>query len=304
VGGAFRRRGSLGRGLIIVAQPDVIDAHVHFWDPARLHYPWHAGEPALQRAFLPKDFGPLSTDAVRAVVFVQADCLPDESEREIDWVARLAADEPRILGMVAFCDLLDERDRSSALDRLRTSPLVVGVRQNIQGHDRGFAVQDAFVRGVQQVGERGFTFDLCITGGQVAEVEDLVARCPGTRFVLDHCGKPAIRDDAFDVWADPIERLAAHDDVYCKLSGLLTEARPDQRNSGGVRRYAEHVIECFGPERMIYGSDWPVSTLGGGAEVWHAITDDLTSSWSDDDRHAFYSGNATRFYGLKTPFYG
>jgi L-fuconolactonase len=290
--------------VISVARPEVIDAHVHFWDPERLHYPWHAGEPALQRAFLPTDFGPLTTDAVRAVVFVQADCLPAESAREIDWVARLAADEPRILGIVAFCDLLDERDRGAALDRLQSSPLVVGVRQNIQGHERGFALQDAFVRGVRQVAERGFTFDLCITAAQVAEVEELVTRCPDTRFVLDHCGKPAIRDDAFAPWADPIERLAAHDGVHCKLSGLLTEARPDQQNSDGVRRYAEHVIECFGPERMIYGSDWPVSTLGGGAETWRAITDELTSSWSADDRHAFYSGNATRFYELKIPFHG
>jgi len=287
-----------------VALSEVIDAHVHFWDPARLHYPWHEGEPALQRAFLPKDFGPLSSGELRAVVFVQADCLPSESAREIDWVARLAADEPRILGIVGFVDLLDERNRSAALDRLQTNQLVVGVRQNIQGHESGYALQDAFVRGVRQVGERGFTFDLCITGGQVAEVEQLVTRCSGSRFVLDHCGKPAIRDDAFGEWADAIERLAAHPDVHCKLSGLLTEARPDQRNPDGVRRYAEHVIECFGPRRMIYGSDWPVATLGGGAEIWRAITDDLTSSWGDADRRAFYSGNATRFYGLKIPFHG
>jgi L-fuconolactonase len=287
-----------------VARSDVIDAHVHFWDPARLHYPWHEGEPALQRAFLPRDFRPLSNGGVRALLFVQADCLPSESAREVDWVARLASDEPRILGIVAFVDLLNERDRGAALDRLRTNPLVVGVRQNIQGYEPGFALQDAFVRGVQQVGERGFTFDLCITSGQLAEVEALVARSPGTRFVLDHCGKPAIRDDEFTQWAEAIERLAAHRGVHCKLSGLLTEARHDQRNTDGVRRYAEHVIDCFGPARMIYGSDWPVSILGGGAEVWREITDDLTSSWSEEDRRAFYSGNATRFYGLKTPFYG
>jgi len=287
-----------------VGRPEVIDAHVHFWDPARLHYPWHEGEPALQRPFLPKDFGPLSNGGVRAVVFVQADCLPNESAREIDWVARLASDEPRILGIVAFVDLLDERDRSAALDRLETNALAVGVRQNIQGHEPGLALQDALVRGVQQVGERGFTFDLCITSGQVAEAEALVARCPDTHFVLDHCGKPAIRDDAFTEWAGAIERLAAHADVHCKLSGLLTEARPDQRTSDGVRRYAEHVMECFGPSRMIYGSDWPVSTLGGGAEIWRAITDELTASWGEDDRRAFYSDNATRFYGLKTPFHG
>ncbi|MEO8561858.1 MAG: amidohydrolase family protein [bacterium] len=278
-----------------------IDAHVHFWDPALLHYPWHEGEPTLQRAYLPEDFAPLSNGAVDAVVFVQADCVPSKSGREVQWVERLAAREPRIIGIVAFVDMLFEQGRTPALDVLARSPLVIGVRHNIQGHDAGFALQNAFVRGVQEVGARGLTFDLCTTGEQVGEVTELVARCPGTRFVLDHCGKPAIRDDAFDTWAHQLERLAAHANVYCKLSGLLTEARPDQRNTEGVRRYAEHVMRCFGPSRMIYGSDWPVSILGGGAERWRAITDDLTASWSDDDRSAFYMQNAMQFYGLTAP---
>ena len=287
-----------------VAQLDAIDAHVHFWDPVTMHYPWHHGHPSLERVYLPRDFSPLTTGAVSGVVFVQADCLPSESSREVAFVERLAADEPRILAIVAFVDLLDEASRGEALAGLSRSPLVSGVRQNIQGHDAGFALYDAFVRGVQEVGARGFTFDLCITDGQVREVTELVARCPGTRFVLDHCGKPAIRDDAFEPWAESIERLAVHEGVHCKLSGLLTEARSDQRNVDGLRRYADHVVQCFGASRMIYGSDWPVSTLGGGAELWRSITDEVTQSWSETDRRAFYAGNATRFYELNIPTHG
>lgn len=287
-----------------MASPQAIDAHVHFWDPARLHYPWHDGEPALQRAYMPGDYTPLADGSVSSVVFVQADCLPSEAWEEVNLVQQLAAREPRILGIVAFVDLLDEQGRSDALARLARFPLVVGVRQNIQGHPAGFAVQDAFVRGVQEVGASGFTFDLCITAGQVAEVTELVSRCPDTRFVLDHCGKPAIRDDAFTSWASPIERLAADVGVHCKLSGLLTEARADQRSIDGVRRYADHVIASFGRERMIYGTDWPVAVLGGGAELWRSITDELTASWSVADRRAFYSDNATRFYGLEVAAHG
>jgi L-fuconolactonase len=278
---------------------NVIDAHVHFWDPALLRYPWHDAEPSLQRAYLPEEFGPLSDGSVDAVVFVQADCDPTKSGREVQWVERLAGREPRIVGIVAFVDLLDELHRGATLDRLAESPLVVGVRHNIQGHEAGFALHDAFVRGVQAVGERGLSFDLCITGGQLAEVTDLVSRCPRTHFVLDHCGKPAIRDDVFEPWAGQIEQLASHAGVHCKLSGLLTEARADQRTVEGVRPYAEHVMRCFGASRLIYGSDWPVATLGGGAELWRMITDELTSPWSDTDRRAFYVGNAVRFYRLK-----
>jgi L-fuconolactonase len=287
-----------------VAVAGAIDAHVHFWDPALLRYPWHDGEPVLERAYVPGDFPPFADGSIDGVVFVQADCLPSQSMREVEWVERLADEEPRILAIVAYADMLDEDNLGAVLDRFARTPRVVGVRHNIQGHPAGFAMQDAFVRGVREAGARGLTFDLCITAGQVAEVAALVARCPDTQFVLDHCGKPAIRDDAFAAWAAPIERLASDGRVHCKLSGLLTEARADQRNTGALRPYAEHVMTCFGPSRLIYGSDWPVSVLGGGTEAWRAITDALTAAWSEDERRAFLAGNATRFYGLGVTTHG
>jgi L-fuconolactonase len=280
----------------------VVDAHAHFWDPSLLRYSWLENEPELHRPFLPDDFPPLRAGAVDAIVFVQADCSPDQNLAEVAWVETLANEEPRIVGIVAYVDMLAEPAAiATALDRLSESSRVVGVRHNIQGHAPGFAVDDNFVRGVRQVGARGMSFDLCITGGQVAEAAELVERCPETRFVLDHCGKPSIRDDAFSPWAKEIERLASIDSVSCKLSGLLTEAREDQRNADGVRNYADHVVRCFGPARMIYGSDWPVSILGGGAEHWRAITDDLSAVWPENDRRAFYADNALRFYGLNLP---
>jgi L-fuconolactonase len=280
----------------------VVDAHVHFWDPALLRYPWLEQEPALRRQFLPADFGPLQTGGLDAVVFVQADCVPEQSHQEVEWVEALARAEPRIIGIVAYVDMLAGAAQiASALDRLAECSRVVGVRHNIQWHPPGFAVDPEFVRGVRQVGARGLSFDLCITGSQVAETVALVEQCPEVRFVLDHCGKPAIRDDAFAAWAEPIERLAAAERVSCKLSGLLTEARADQRDATSLRRYADHVVSCFGPARMLYGSDWPVCSLGGGAELWRAITDELTATSSAADLQSFYADNALRLYGLDLP---
>jgi L-fuconolactonase len=280
----------------------VVDAHVHVWDPTLLRYPWLEQEPTLQRTFLPTDFEPLRAGDVDAVVFVQADCAPEQSLGEVAWVEALASAEPRIVGIVAYVDMLAGAERiASALDRLEESSIVVGVRHNIQGHAPGFAADPEFARGVRQVGARGLGFDLCITGNQVEEVVTLVERCPDVRFVLDHCGKPSIRDDALTPWAAPLERLASYERVSCKLSGLLTEAREDQRNAVSLRRYADHAMQCFGASRMMYGSDWPVSTLGGGAERWRAITDELTSGWSADERQDFYADNALRFYGLDLP---
>lgn len=282
----------------------VIDSHVHFWDPSVLPYPWLADEPALGRTFLPRDYPPLAANEADAVVFVEANVAPERAADEVAWVSRLAESEPRIAGIVAFVDLLDERRRDGAIGALVESSLVVGIRHNIQHHAPGFALQSPFVAGVQAVGAAGLPFDLCITADQLDEVIALVDRCPDVAFILDHCGKPAIRDAAFDGWAKGIERLAERERVTCKVSGLLTESRDDQRNTAALTRWIAHVRECFGPSRLHYGSDWPVSTLGGGTGRWRAIVDEVTASWPEAERRAFYGENASRVYGLPVVTHG
>jgi L-fuconolactonase len=277
----------------------VVDAHVHFWDPGRLHYPWLDGSPGLERAFLPSDFTSLTSGAVDAVVVVEANCRAVESEAEVAFVEQLAATRPGVAGTVAFVDLLDERSRSASLERLAATNGVVGVRHNIQGQAAGFALEPAFVRGVDEVGRAGLPFDLCVTATQLPEVTALVRRCPRTSFVLDHCGKPAIRHDAIDAWATDLAELAACDNVCGKLSGLLTEARTDQRGDDALRPYAECVVACFGTDRVMFGSDWPVVTLSGGDVAWRGFVDRFTAAWSDHEQQQLYADNAIRHYGLK-----
>jgi L-fuconolactonase len=272
----------------------VVDAHVHFWDPATLHYPWLDGILALKRSFLPRDY----PDDVHAMVFVEANCAPRESAEEVAFVERLAADDRRIVGTVAYVDLLGEDERARALDRLGNVPRVVGVRHNIQGTPKGTCLDPRFGRGVRDVGARGYVFDLCATADQLADVAALAERCPETRLVLDHCGKPAIREDAFDEWARNLGRIASFANVSCKLSGLLTESRADQRNARALAPYVRHVMECFGVTRVLYGSDWPVSTLAGAASLWRSIVDELTAAWPVADRHSLFAENAIRLYRL------
>jgi L-fuconolactonase len=282
---------------------NVVDAHVHFWDPAQLHYPWLDAVPSLDRAFLPPDYAaatePISIDRI---VFVEANCRATEARREVEFVERLAQREPRVAAIVAFVDLAQGLGgRGSGLgytlDALASSPRVKGVRQNIQGQAGGFCRTRAFVDGVREVGRRNLVFDLCATHDQLGEVADLVHDCPETRFVLDHCGKPAIRERSVQPWSERIARLAAHDNVCCKVSGLLTEAAaawcPED-----LLPYAARVVECFGPERVLYGSDWPVLTLAGDYGTWYGFTERFTSGWSPTDRSRFYGDNAARVYGL------
>jgi L-fuconolactonase len=282
----------------------VVDAHVHFWDPGTLAYPWLGELPSLHRAFLPRDFGPFADGSVDAAIFVEANCAAGQSAREVEWIERSIDREPRIAGIVAFVDLLDDGHRDAALDRVRRSSHVVGVRHNIQEQPAGFALQAAFVRGVRDVGALDLPFDLCVTADQLPEATALVERCPDTRFVLDHCGKPAIRADAFESWARDIERLARHERVACKLSGLLTEARPDQRVVEALRPYLEHARACFGGDRLMYGSDWPVCTLGGGERWWRAIVDEVSASWPESERHAMFGGTAGRVYPHRAMVHG
>ncbi|HKG92692.1 MAG TPA: amidohydrolase family protein [Gemmatimonadaceae bacterium] len=282
----------------------IVDAHVHFWDPAELHYPWLDGLPALGRSFLPAHYRAAVGGApVERVLFVEANCLPDESRREVALVERLAAANdagpPRVAGIVAFADLTaPPAALGRALDALARRPRVKGVRQNIQGHAPGFALERGFVDGVAEVGRRGLTFDLCATHDQMGEVLELVERCPATRLVLDHCGKPAIRDRRVEPWAADVARIADHEHVCCKLSGLLTEAGSASWRDEDLVPYAEHVLACFGPERVMFGSDWPVLTLAGTFGGWYGFTERLTASWSPAERQRFYGDNAVRVYGL------
>jgi len=281
----------------------IVDSHVHFWDPEVLHYPWLTGVPPLHRAFLPRDYAAATGQIpIGRMVFVEANCRADEAGREVEFVERLVRAEPRLAGIVAFVDLAQGigtrgSGLGKTLDALSRSPRVKGMRQNIQGQPAGFCRQPAFVEGVREVGRRGLVFDLCATHDQLGEVVDLVRDCPDTRFVLDHCGKPAIRDRGFEAWSADVTRLAAYENVCCKLSGLLTEAGATWCVEDLVP-YAARVVECFGSERVLYGSDWPVLTLAGDYGSWYGFTQRFTQGWSVAERSGFYADNAARVYDL------
>jgi L-fuconolactonase len=275
----------------------IIDAHVHFWDPAALHYPWLEETPSLVRAFLPSDYQAATGEIpIAKIVFVEANCLPGDTLREVALVERLAESEPRIAGIVAFADVTDAR----ALGDLARRPKVKGIRQNIQGQPAGFCLRQVFVEGVREVGRRGLTFDLCATHDQLREVAQLVRQCPDTRFVLDHCGKPAIREGErrAEAWRGNTGALAEQANVACKVSGLLTEAAPEGWTDADLIPYADWVVRCFGEERVIYGSDWPVLTLAGSYGDWYGFTQRFTAAWSAAARSCFYGGNAARVYRL------
>ena len=279
----------------------VIDGHVHFWDPARLHYAWLGSVPPLNRAFLPADFAAASPPVtVEGIVFVEAGRDPAQNLDEARWIAELAACEPRLRGMVAHVAL--ERGAEAVrndLAALAAIPLVKGVRRLLQDEsDDAFCLRPAFVEGVQSLAPFGFTFDLCIYHRQLPAVIDLVRRCPKVTLVLDHLGKPDVRERRRDPWREHIRTLAALPNLWCKLSGLATEADHRGWQPSDLRPYLEHVIDSFGFDRVVFGGDWPVATLATTYPRWIEVVDAVVAGASEPDRRKVFRDNARRLYRL------
>ena len=283
--------------------PDFTDSHVHFWDPSLRRYPWLDAVPAIAGAHGPRDlFREAAGAPPSRIVFVQADCARGAAMDEVLWVESLARQAPEISGIVAFAPMDAGPGTLSALEALRERPLVRGVRHLIQGEtDPDFCLSPAFVDGVRACGERGLTFDLCVRHPQLSAVVKLARLCPGTSLVLDHAGKPDLRSNALDPWRRHIGELAELPHVSCKLSGLVTEAGTAALDPQRFAPAVGHLLETFGPPRLLFGSDWPVVKLAAPYAAWHQMARALLGHLSPDDQAAIFSGNASRVYRLGPP---
>jgi L-fuconolactonase len=276
------------------------DAHIHFLDPAVFSYPWLARHSGLARRHTSTDLDAEASGATPArMVFIQADCREDQAPDEIGWVTNLAARDPRIAAIVAYCRMNGSAGCAERLAELRRHPLVRGVRHLIQGQpDRDFCLQPGFVAGVRQCGAAGLLFEICCVADQLPNVVRLVRACPDTRFILDHAGKPDIRSGRFDAWREQIDALAALPNVAAKLSAFVTQARHDAWEVADLRPYWNHLVAAFGPQRLLFGSDWPVVKLASTYHRWLDAATELSAPLSPSDRAAVFHLNAGCIYQL------
>jgi L-fuconolactonase len=281
----------------------IIDTHVHLWDSTYLHRPWLEEVPLLNRSYGLEQYLEQTVGlSIEAIVCVEADVLPEERLQEVRWLSDQARQTPLIQGIVAAAPIGIE-DRTvlrNFLERLVTiDPRVKGVRRNIQGETMpGFCVQSNFVHDIQMLSEYDLSFDLCLTHRQLPDVIELVRLCPGTRFVLDHVGKPDIRQHLLDPWREHIQELAAFPNVDCKISGMVTEADYQHWTVEDISTYIMHVLTAFGEDRVMFGGDWPVLLLASSYHRWVETVDVLTSQKSFPAMRKFWSENARRIYGL------
>ena len=272
----------------------LLDSHLHMWDPAVLEYAWLDG-PLRARFDVPELQDALASapPAQRAFVFVQAECRADQTLAEVDWVGERAG-RAGIVGIVARAALERGAAVAADLEALRSRSLVAGVRRLLQDEPVGFAVSDAFVAGARATAGAGLTFDACIRPHQLDDVAELADAVPQLTIVLDHLAKPAVGGEVGAAWRAGLARVAERPNVVCKLSGLPAEAGPGW-DAALVAPYLDAAAEAFGPGRLLFGGDWPVS---GPYGEWVSAVTRWATRLSADEADAVLWGNAHRVYGL------
>jgi L-fuconolactonase len=277
----------------------IIDAHHHVWDPAARRHAWLDGFPALNRRFGPADFERASQpEGITGSVLVQVLASAAETAEFL----ALAAAAGRVAGVVGWADLTSPAVPAE-IARLRALPggdLLAGIRHLVQDEpDPDWLRRPDVRRGLRAVGAAGLAYDLLVRPAQLPAALAVTGDLGEVRFVLDHGAKPAIASGAREPWASLISELATRPNVSCKVSGLVTEAGPGWRPAQ-IAPYIDHLLDCFGPGRLIFGSDWPVCTLVASyAEVIALARDALQGRLSPDELAAVFAGNAITAYGLE-----
>jgi L-fuconolactonase len=236
---------------------------------------------------------------VETIVFLQCECLPEQALQELEWVDALAERDGRIRGIVPWAPIERGAGCREYLEGLGRYPRVRGVRRILQDEpDPEFCMRPDFVRGVRMLGESGLSFDICIRHAQMDGAIRLVEACPGVRFVLDHVGKPDIAGRRMDPWRDGIRALASLPNVWCKISGMVTEADLRDWKDEDLRPYLDHVLSCFGFDRVMFGGDWPVVELASEYPRWVGALCRAVENRPDADRRKLFRDNAIAFYRL------
>jgi L-fuconolactonase len=273
-----------------------IDAHQHFWCYNEREYAWIGPEmAALRRDFLPSDLRPLQQAlGIDGTIAVQA----RQTAEETRWLQALAEQHREIRGVVGWVDLCDPV-LGRQLEVLCARGGLCGVRHVVQDEpDDRYLLREDVLRGIALLAGFGLTYDLLIYPRHLATAYEFVARFPEQRFVLDHIAKPPIAEGKLSPWREGVRRLAEHPHVYCKVSGMVTEADWTSWREADFRPYLDVVVEAFGTNRIMFGSDWPVCTVAGSYGQVMDLAYSYAAQFSPAEQAAMEGGNAACFYGL------
>ncbi len=273
----------------------IIDSHIHFWvyDPTR--DAWITDEmKCLRQNFLPENIEPvLVQHGIDGVVAVQA----DQSEMETRFLLKLAKANPFIKAVIGWIDLRDERVEER-LQHYAQFPVIKGWRHIVQAEPKGFLESEEFLRGIKKLKHYNYTYDILIYPHQLRDANQFIQKISDQRVVIDHGAKPDIKNREIKEWTNCMRELAQIPTVYCKISGLLTETNWQQWSPTDFYPYLDVLFECFGTDRLLFGSDWPVMLLSGAYTDWKNIVENYLANFSLADRQKIFGGNAIHFYKI------
>jgi predicted TIM-barrel fold metal-dependent hydrolase len=277
-----------------------IDAHQHLWDPAQFGYAWLPKFPTLNRRHGIEDYLEAARGlAIERTVYLETDVDEPFMLDEARHILAFAEDASNPLaGVVAACRP-ENADFPEYVEKIAGHPKLKGLRRILHVVPDEIGERPIFAENLRRLPDYGLSFDLCFLARQLPIAIRLVKSCPRVSFILDHCGNPRVKEREIEPWRGYVRELASYPNIVCKISGLVTNAEPHRWTTDDLRPFVETLIECFGWERVMFGSDWPVMTLHSTLGRWVEALDEIVSGATGAQREALYRKNAERVYRLK-----
>jgi len=273
----------------------IIDTHQHFWnyDP-KIHDWINEDMQAIQKDFLPANLAiVLKENKVEACISVQA----EQSIQETDFLLAQGKANNFIQGVVGWVDICDLK-MEQALEKYATEKLLKGFRHILQAEPKGFMLQESFIQGLKKLQANNYTYDLLIYAHQLKEANEMVKHLPTLPIVIDHIAKPNIKAGEIEDWKKEIKQIAQNPNVYCKISGMSTEANWESWTMDDLKPYLDLVVAAFGTNRIMFGSDWPVSLVASTYSKWLNTVQNYFNTFNLNEQEAFFANNAIKFYKL------
>jgi predicted TIM-barrel fold metal-dependent hydrolase len=277
----------------------IVDTHQHLWDLDLFRYSWLQGFPTLNRPFRMSDYLQASQGLeIEKTIHVECDVDEQYMLDETRHILHLAEQMDNPLEGVVACGRPESKDFKAYLDKIFGHPKLKGIRRVLHTQADDLAGGQTFIENVGGLASYGFSFDICVLARQLPVAINLISKCPDVTFILDHCGVPQVREKVLEPWCSEIRELAKFPRLVCKISGLVAYADPTKWTADDLRPYIEHVIECFGWDRVLFGSDWPVCTLSASYQQWVSALRSITKQAGEANRNKLFHDNAIRVYGL------
>ena len=277
---------------------EIIDTHQHLWDLDLFQYSWCRGIPALNRSFRLEHYLEAAAGlGVAKTVFVEPDVDEQFIRDETRFILKMAEDDNVIEGVVA-AGRPEQTEFRAYLDEFAGRPKLKGIRRVLHVQPDDLSDSPLFVDNVRALEEYGLSFDICVLARQLPRAIKLVEKCPGVSFILDHCGNPLVKEREMEPWRTHMKQVAGFENVVCKVSGIVVNADRSNWTPEDLRPYVDHVIESFGWDRVMFGSDWPVCTLAASYREWAEALLLLAESAGEANREKLFRQNASRVYRL------